>query len=82
LELVSTLVVDPHRPNLEVPLQLTEAAISIGLILTKRVCNKEAQLDHCRRIVTPPIQKAVDEPLRRRSDKCSDLFAIWLRQLR
>ncbi len=82
LEQVSTLVVDPHRLNFEVPSQLADAAISIGLVLTKRVRNKKAQLDHCRRIVTPPVQKAVEQSLRRRSDKRSDLFAIWLWQLR
>jgi hypothetical protein len=80
LELVAALIVNPHLFNLEVPSHLTKAAVSTGLILTERVCNKETQLSHGRRIITAPIQKSVEQSLCRRSDKRSDVFAIRLWQ--
>jgi hypothetical protein len=79
---VSALVVDPHGFDLEVASQLADATISLRLVLTKRVGDEKAQLHHCWRIVTPPVQEAVKEPLRRRSNKGSDLLAIWFGQLR
>lgn len=79
---VAVLVAGSGRFNVEVPAQFADSAISLGLVLAESVSDGKAQLGHCWRAVPAPIEKAIEEPLRRRSDERSDLFAVGLWQLR
>ena len=76
------LIVGSDRFNVELPAQFANPVISLGLVLAERIGDEETQFDHCWRAVSAPVEEAREEPLRRRSDECSDLFAVELWQFR